>query len=518
MRCRMFCFATIFCLAGFLPDSHAEDVLTLNGQVAPDLHWQRSASLPRDAVPFMTIKRSNGSFGKSPRTYFVVRAKVGGRWHLGSVDTSYISVDRGGGGDASRSIDRAKIDVNGKQVSVNEFEYLVTDRGSKAESFRWVRINGTRDENWTPAAWKVPANAIAAGTRKGLPVSPGRMPNEHQFGAVSPGVWELWHAPDPETEFNATGFDESKYVEFLVSSRISSGLPATVLGQLQGEYQWGEHKFTLKSVAGGKFVMSGTQLIYEPDLEAGILIDREDENESLKIDVQNGKVTGVWSELGKGYLSRRIGPYREPKPRIAPSRVAGRFEVKGTTKPSERGEITRTGDFTFLWKSDSGEIWNLVDDRDRPRYNLLDGKLSFVNEHPLGQSLERRTKDIREKCLSVFDKGFVIWNETGQTYFVRVATPPGRLNIAGRYERSPVENAWHRGKIVSTGPDSYQWKNAAGVVWKLTPDLKNNRLNKQPGSDYYEVANGKAFTLQVKDGRVQSFKHATDVFVRVGDL
>lgn len=91
---------------------------------------------------------------------------------------------------------------------------------------------------------------------------------------------------------------------------------------------------------------------------------------------------------------------------------------------------------------------------------------------------------------------------------LRYAPPPPELwrrirlaDIPGRYERRPVENPWHRGRIVRAGRRDgrplLRWENDAGVAWELAPDLEHGVLRTGPDNPYYEDGN-RVFRLELR--------------------
>ncbi len=84
---------------------------------------------------------------------------------------------------------------------------------------------------------------------------------------------------------------------------------------------------------------------------------------------------------------------------------------------------------------------------------------------------------------------------------LRYAPPPPALwrrvrltDLPGTYERRPVENPWHRGRIVRAGRRDgrsvLRWENEAGVAWELFPDLAHGLLRTGPENPYYESSTG----------------------------
>lgn len=62
-------------------------------------------------------------------------------------------------------------------------------------------------------------------------------------------------------------------------------------------------------------------------------------------------------------------------------------------------------------------------------------------------------------------------------------------DILGEYQREPVENAWHTGRLWLDGVQ-LKWSNDAGSDCNLTDDLANGRLLTNPGCPYYDNNNG----------------------------
>ncbi len=71
--------------------------------------------------------------------------------------------------------------------------------------------------------------------------------------------------------------------------------------------------------------------------------------------------------------------------------------------------------------------------------------------------------------------------------------------LAGKYQHQPKENDWHVGELLlENGGTQFEWKNAAGVKWKLTPDLAHGCLKCAPGSPYYDEGS-RSFEIEVKE-------------------
>lgn len=105
---------------------------------------------------------------------------------------------------------------------------------------------------------------------------------------------------------------------------------------------------------------------------------------------------------------------------------------------------------------------------------------------------------------------------------LRYAEPPTevlqQLNVAsivGEYAVAKPENDFHCGTITlekdETGGEFLMWKNAAGVSWRLSPDLPNAVLNTGPDDPYFEAGSRK-FTLVLPRGSNGEFLPQIDAF------
>ena len=79
------------------------------------------------------------------------------------------------------------------------------------------------------------------------------------------------------------------------------------------------------------------------------------------------------------------------------------------------------------------------------------------------------------------------------TYFRQLTNE----SVVGSYQRRPVQNGWHSGRIEST-ESGLVWRNDAGIVWRLVPDLARGKLLNGPDNPYFEQLSAKAFTLALR--------------------
>jgi hypothetical protein len=84
--------------------------------------------------------------------------------------------------------------------------------------------------------------------------------------------------------------------------------------------------------------------------------------------------------------------------------------------------------------------------------------------------------------------------------------------LVGAYRRNPVENSWHDGRIELDG-QNLKWTNAAGVSWRLIPDLPHNVLQTD-ASNPYQISGGRDFTIDMRDGRLNGFRFQGELYQR----
>lgn len=93
--------------------------------------------------------------------------------------------------------------------------------------------------------------------------------------------------------------------------------------------------------------------------------------------------------------------------------------------------------------------------------------------------------------------------------------------VVGRYQRRPVENGYHDGRITLEAGGGMRWTNAARVGWSLTPDLANGRLLTGPDNPYHAAG---ATTFEIELARdaagrwvaqVAGFRFQGELYVKV---
>lgn len=108
---------------------------------------------------------------------------------------------------------------------------------------------------------------------------------------------------------------------------------------------------------------------------------------------------------------------------------------------------------------------------------------------------------------------------------LRYQAPPDSLwrtldeaDIAGVYERAPVQNNWHKGTIAADA-QGLVWKNAANAQWRLAWQ-KNGLLGTGEDNPYYKSnpATGRAFQLKLKKGENGRYTNQIEGFYFNGEF
>lgn len=97
--------------------------------------------------------------------------------------------------------------------------------------------------------------------------------------------------------------------------------------------------------------------------------------------------------------------------------------------------------------------------------------------------------------------------------------------LPGAYERQPVQNPWHRGRILreetEDGSLRFRWLNEAGVSWSLEPVPGRGELRTGPGNPYRAAGNDR-FRIALKRGPdgdwlpvIQGFRFGGELYRRL---
>lgn len=90
-------------------------------------------------------------------------------------------------------------------------------------------------------------------------------------------------------------------------------------------------------------------------------------------------------------------------------------------------------------------------------------------------------------------------------------------DVLGTYRYEPYSNQWHQGTIEASGPNTFIWRNQAGVSWALTPGgaAPFGVLNTDAGCPYWNSPGGKTFEIQRDaSGKVIGFRFQGELYRR----
>lgn len=99
----------------------------------------------------------------------------------------------------------------------------------------------------------------------------------------------------------------------------------------------------------------------------------------------------------------------------------------------------------------------------------------------------------------------------------RGARAADRLNetqVLGFFQRADPQSPWHSGVIKRAGAHLV-WANAAGVHWKLEPDLPQLQLNTDETNPFHSLAaDARAFRLIVRAAQVIAFSFRGEIYYK----
>lgn len=233
----------------------------------------------------------------------------------------------------------------------------------------------------------------------------------------------------------------------------------------------------------------------------------------------------------KGYVTGGAAPAPTPSPMPAPSpapnpspspmgpinvvTVPGFYQRNPVEDPWHRGRITVGANNNFVWTNSAGVSWTLTPD-------FANKMLRTGADNPyVNDGIRDFTLESNGTLVTGFRFNGELYTRGGDAGPAPNPSPgpaPGtRLSseaVLGSYERTPVEDPWHQGRI-SSGPNgTLIWTNSAGVRWTLTPDLANKML--RTGADNPYVNDGiRDFTIEITRGQVTGFRFNGELYRRL---
>ncbi len=90
-------------------------------------------------------------------------------------------------------------------------------------------------------------------------------------------------------------------------------------------------------------------------------------------------------------------------------------------------------------------------------------------------------------------------------------------DVLGTYHRDPVQNPWHIGDILLSGPQ-LQWRNTAPVSWNLYEDISHGVLATGPDCPYYDSSLGRKFNIVLLRDAIGDLTAQVRGFAFMGEL
>lgn len=263
------------------------------------------------------------------------------------------------------------------------------------------------------------------------------------------------------------------------------------------------------------------------DLQSVLQIYAAKDPEEVREILIPGGLLQQWQ--AKGFVTG--GSYTPPSPMPSPlpspspspivqlnvASVPGIYQRNPVQDAWHKGRITVGPNNNLVWTNEGGRSWSLVPDlanralrtgADNPYVN--DGIRDFTLESNGANVTGFRFND--ELYTRVGDAG-----PAPNPNPMPLPVPVPQLTreaVLGSYERTPVEDPWHQGKISAGANGTLQWTNSAGVRWTLTPDLANKML--RTGADNPYANDGiRDFTIETSGGQITGFRFNGELYRRL---
>ena len=255
---------------------------------------------------------------------------------------------------------------------------------------------------------------------------------------------------------------------------------------------------------------AGTSWKLTPDLANKVLrtgADNPYADQGVKdftVEMKDGKVTGFrFGEDTYNFVGSAPSPRPMPEKALDAAAVLGSYQRNPVENDWHKGRITAGANNTLVWTNAAGISWKLTPD-------MANKSLRTGADNPYAdQGIRDFTVEVRNGKVAGF--------RFGEDTFGFIAPAPEKAldaaALVGDYQRNPVENDWHKGRLSAGANNTLVWTNAAGVSWKLTPDLANKAL--RTGADNPYLDQGiKDFAVELKDGKVAGFRFNDELYER----
>lgn len=279
----------------------------------------------------------------------------------------------------------------------------------------------------------------------------------------------------------------------------------------------------------------GIQWTLTPDFAAGVLRTGGDNpyasegNPPFTIEVENGAVAGIrFRNDSYRRVSGNFAPAPHPQPNPNPNpmpqpqqlnlaSILGAYQRTPVENGWHSGRITAGPNNNLIWTNQEGIRWNLSLDLGNKQLRT-GGDNPYASEGNPPFTLEVQNGNV--VAFNFRDERYQRVGNVGPAPNPNPMPAPGpipqltREALLGSYERTPVEDPWHQGRI-SNGPNgTLQWTNSAGVRWTLTPDLANKML--RTGADNPYVNDGiRDFTIESSGANVTGFRFNGELYRRL---
>ena len=237
--------------------------------------------------------------------------------------------------------------------------------------------------------------------------------------------------------------------------------------------------------------------------------------------------------VNQGWVIADVPPVQ---PGLQPDDVIGTYRYTPYENGWHGGRFTAGPNGTLIWTNDAKVSWTLIPDlqkgmlrttEDNPYHTqgIRDFKIVIkygrVAGYIFGIYFSKVLPDPNAASVAVTTSPMPRATPTPAPMPLPMPTPtpapevtgkpasaPGNLQVAdllGTYEREPVENAWHRGRITAGPNKTLIWTNSADRSWTITPDLAKGMLRTGADNPYLDQ-NIIDFTLEIKEAKLIGFR------------
>jgi hypothetical protein len=184
--------------------------------------------------------------------------------------------------------------------------------------------------------------------------------------------------------------------------------------------------------------------------------------------------------------------------------IYGWYSIDSPKNDWQRGKIAPDSAGKMFWTNKADISWSLTPNLAQQKLDI--GPDGIYNDDPTRREF-KLVRDANQKIT-----GF----QFGPEFYRRVANIELSLSqeLAGTYHRAPVQNDYHKGKIVAQD-GKLTWQNAAGKSWALIETGDRNKLDTGSQNTYRHEPNGRYFeVIWDSSGGVIGFRFNGEVYQR----